>query len=81
MSGPTSSARSIRLDTDHVMQELMAAAIARISGAIRLEVRERQVLLTGTTESWHEKQQAQESLRSLSRDYLICNEIRVAAWN
>lgn len=75
-----SDGRSVRLDTDHAVQELMSAAVARINSAIQLEFRDRHVCLSGVAESWHEKQQAQESLRALSGQYTIRNEIRVPVW-
>jgi hypothetical protein len=73
--------QAIRLDTDHTVQELMASAVVRISAAIRVELCEQQVRLTGSVASWHEKQLAQETLRSISQSYVISNEITVPAWN
>ena len=80
---PTSNpgGQAIRLDTDHTIQSLMSSAVSRINSEIRVEFREQKVHLTGSTESWHEKQLAQESLRSVSQSYVIHNEISVAAWN
>lgn len=81
MSMQTSVSRAVRLDTDHAVQELMSAAVSRINGSIRLEFRERQACLSGSAASWHEKQQAQESLRALNSEYTICNEICVPSWS
>ena len=58
----------------------MSSAVSRINSEIRVEFRDDQVVLRGVTESWHEKQLAQESLRSVSQSYVIHNEISVAAW-
>ena len=69
------------MDTDHTVQDLMVAAVSRISSGFRVELRQQQVFLTGSTHSWYEKQLAQESLRSVSNSYVIRNDIIVAEWN
>jgi len=81
MTELTTSARAIRINTDHTVQEMMVQAATRISAGIRVRVLDQQVQLTGMVSSWHEKQLAQESLRSVSSDYQIRNELSVAAWN
>lgn len=80
MSKLSSPGQAVRLDTEHTVQELMTRAISQINRALHVELREQQVRLTGAAESWHEKQMAQESLRSMSSSYVIHNEIQVAAW-
>ncbi|MEO2031449.1 MAG: hypothetical protein ABGZ35_05140 [Planctomycetaceae bacterium] len=80
MSAPIPDGQAIRLDTHHTIQNLMSSAVSRINSEIRVEFRDDQVVLRGVTESWHEKQLAQESLRSVSQSYVIHNEISVAAW-
>ena len=81
MSTPNPGGQAIRLDTDHTIQDLMTAAVSRISSDIRVAFRERQVHLTGSTQSWYEKQLAQESLRTVSRSVVIYNDISVTGWN
>ena len=81
MTAPVPGSRTIRVDIDHTIQELMKSAVSRISREIRVKFRERQVQLSGSVQSWYEKQMAQESLRSVSRSYAIRNDIRVPAWN
>ena len=71
---------AIRLDTEHAVQELMKSAVARICRAVRVEICEQHIYLTGAAASWHEKQLAQEALRSISGSYRICNKIAVPAW-
>lgn len=80
MSTLSSPRHAVRLDTEHTVQELMSRAISQINGALRVELSEQQVRLTGATESWHEKQMAQETLRSMSSRYVIRNDIQVSAW-
>ncbi len=58
----------------------MTNAVARISGAIQVELRDQHVRLTGCAQTWHEKQLAQETLRSIGRSYVIRNDINVPAW-
>ena len=77
----SSESRSIRLDTDHAVQELMANTVARISRDVCIHVQRECVFLSGATNSWYEKQLVQESLRDISRSYQIHNDIAVAAWN
>lgn len=81
MSMLNSNGKTVRLDTDHAVEELMAVAVSRINGSIRVTLREREVQLSGQADSWHEKQLAQESLRAVSNSYQIRNQIRVAGWN
>ena len=81
MTELTTSACAIRINTDHTVQELMVQAAARISAGICVGVLDQQVQLTGIVSSWHEKQLAQESLRSVSSDYQIRNELNVGVWN
>ena len=81
MSTPGPVSKAVRVDTDHTVQDLMAAAVSRISSEVRVELRQHQVFLTGSTQSWYEKQLAQESLRSVSNSYVIRNDIIVAGRN
>jgi osmotically-inducible protein OsmY len=66
---------------DHAVMELMTTAISRINGDLRVVVADRMVQLSGQVNSWHEKQLAQESLRSVCSSYRIRNDIRVTSWN
>ena len=77
----SASTTTVRLDPDHTAEQLMSAAAARISGSICVALCDSRVHLTGSTRSWHEKQQAQESVRSVSSVYTIQNDILVEAWN
>lgn len=81
MSSSNSGSRAVRLDTEHAIQHLMSSAVSRISKEIRVEFREQQIHLTGSTGSWHEKQLAQETLRAVSQAYVIHNAISVNGWN
>ena len=71
----------IRLDTDHTVPDLMAVDVSGINRDIRMRIRQQRVHLTGSVCTWHEKQLAQESLRSVSRSFVIQNDISVAGWN
>jgi len=81
MPQPISNGRVVRVDTDHAVLELMATAVSRINGSLTVEIQDRLVQVSGQAGSWHEKQLAQESLRSVCSSYRICNNIRVAAWD
>ena len=70
--------RNLRLDTDHCVQELMGKAVARVCREVDVRVRHNDVYLSGVTESWYEKQMAQESLRDVSAAYRIHNDIAVS---
>jgi len=72
--------RMLCLDIDHTVEQLMTAAVARISSRVRVHVDADRVLVSGTVNSWHEKQLVQESLRAVSPSYRISNEISVNAW-
>jgi len=64
-----------------VVAELMSTAVSRINSNLQVEVVDQWVQVSGQANSWHEKQLAQESLRSVCSSYQIRNDIRVAAWN
>ena len=67
---------AIRPGIDHTIQDFMTSAVSHINS----EIRERQLRLTGLTKNWQEKQRAQELLRSISRSFVIDNDISVAGW-
>ena len=68
----------LRLDPQHHLLDLMKSALSRINGpGIDVRILGEELLLTGTVNSWHEKQHAQECIRELSRGRPILNDIRV----
>ena len=72
------SGQFFRLDTDHHLQQLMQEAINRLqSGNVDVRLGDDSVVLNGTVSSWHDKQLAQESLRSISRSRVIQNHLQV----
>jgi osmotically-inducible protein OsmY len=71
-------AKSIRIDTDHCMHEMMQRAVERMPNAsVKVQMSRHAVLLTGTVNSWQDKQVAQESVRAISRTRKIHNELQV----
>lgn len=71
-------AKSIRIDTDHCMHEMMQRAVERMPNAsVKVQMSRQAVLLTGTVNSWQDKQDAQESIRAISRTRKIHNELQV----
>lgn len=71
-------ARSIRIDTDHCVYEMMQRAVERMSNAsVTVQMSGDTVLLTGSVNSWQDKQDAQEAIRAISRSRTIHNELQV----
>ena len=60
--------------------ELMANAVSRINSNLQVDFIDHTVQVSGHANTWHEKQLAQESLRSVCSSYQIRNDIRVNAW-
>lgn len=59
----------------------MQAAIRRRHGrGVDLEFTDEMVLLRGSVNSWAEKQNAQECIRSLASSRMIQNDLQVAGW-
>lgn len=77
-STPRNSTGSVRVDTDHHLHEMMQRAVGRLQQAsVQVQLSRDSVLLTGSVNSWHEKQFAQEAIRVLSRTRRIHNELQV----
>ena len=71
-------ARSIRIDADHCMHEMMQRAVERIPHAsVKVHMSRDTVLLTGSVNTWQDKQLAQEAIRGISRTRTIHNELQV----
>lgn len=67
-----------RIDSEHQLLEMMQATVARICAAkIQVAMHDDSVLLSGSVNSWYDKQQAQESLRRLTGARTILNELAV----
>ena len=71
---------SLRLDTDHAVEQLMTTAAGQISSSVQVRIDADCVVISGTTESWYEKQLVQESLRAVCSTYRISNRISVPVW-
>lgn len=57
-----------RIDTEHHLLDLLQRTVDRIQQrSIGVAIDEREIVLSGRVENWHQKQQAQESVRSLHR--------------
>jgi hypothetical protein len=65
----------------HDLHELLGTALNRHSSLfrdkVRVEMCDREIVLSGIVGSYYHKQLAQESLRSLAGDHTIRNEIHV----
>jgi len=71
-------ARSIRIDTDHCMHEMMQRAVERLPNtSVKVQMSRHAVLLTGTVNTWQDKQDAQEAVRAINRTRKIHNELQV----
>lgn len=80
-STSTNGGRSVRLDTDHHLHEMMRSAVQKLQrGQIDLQLTDQSVLLQGRVNSWSEKQAVQESIRNLSASRVIQNDLEVANW-
>lgn len=70
-----------RLDTDHSVQELMEAKAQQFlklqGGVIEIGVQDEAVFLTGSVNSWSDKQRLQESIRPLAGRRAIRNQVHV----
>lgn len=74
-----SSRQTFRIDLQHQVLDLMERAVARISsGAIQVRLADDEVILDGHVNTWHEKQYAQESIRSLTSGRVIRNSLVVS---
>ncbi|HIE96654.1 MAG: BON domain-containing protein [Fuerstiella sp.] len=77
-STPKKLARSIRIDTDHCVHEMMQRAVDRMPQAsVKVQMSRDTVLLTGSVNRWQDKQLAQEAVRAISRTRTIRNELQV----
>ena len=57
---------------------MMQKAVGRLlTGQVGIHLQTNSVLLTGSVESWHDKQFAQESIREISGPRIIRNDLRV----
>ena len=72
---------TFRIDEPHPVSELVATAISRVfpgtQRQIRCHVRARQVCLTGTVESFYQKQIAQEALLQMEQIQQVVNLLQV----
>ena len=69
----------VRIDVQHHALDLMKRAVSRIaSGSVDVRVEGGEVVLNGVVNSWHEKQYAQESIRSLTSGRVIRNSVQVS---
>nr|ADY62116.1 transport-associated protein [Rubinisphaera brasiliensis DSM 5305] len=70
-----------RIDKAHNFEEVVSTAVRRVmplgGRQIRLWVKEKQVCLTGTVRSYHEKQIAQEALMQVNDVQAVTNLLRV----
>ena len=69
--------RHFRFDTEHHLIDMMAAALKHMNRAIRVELHDDAVFLTGDVHSWAEKQQAQEAIRRTTGSRVISNQLNV----
>ena len=75
---PHVSHRHFRIDTEHRVLEMMEQAIGHLRCAsIKVELHDNAVLLTGNVASWSDKQIAQESIRGISGNWTIQNDLNV----
>lgn len=81
MSGlpaPHSPHRTLRVDAQHHLQQLMQRSVQRISNAqVKISVCSEHVRLEGHVTSWAKKQLAQETVRSYSGERVIVNALQV----
>ncbi|MCA9086109.1 MAG: BON domain-containing protein [Planctomycetaceae bacterium] len=84
---PTSLAarpgQNLRFDTDHLHIEMMEKAIRHLNRAqVNIRIEDNCVVLSGEADTWHCKQQVQESLRRLAGGRVILNRLNVSnqAW-
>jgi hypothetical protein len=75
------SGRTLRIDTDHLLLEMMQTAINRLlRGNIDVQLTEDCVLLRGAVNSWSLKQSAQESIHKMSASRTIVNDLDVVPY-
>ena len=80
MPSPKSD-RYFRVDPHHETLELMQKAVAHLQlSDFQLQLREHTIHLSGSVQSWSEKQSAQECIRSLAGSRRIENDLDVAAF-
>lgn len=73
-----SADRTVRIDTDHHLVELMQSAVDRLHGnRVDVQLCDEYVLLRGSVNSWSAKQSAQESIRRMSASRTIQNDLAV----
>jgi len=74
----SNTGQQFRIDTDHQLHAMMKQEIQRLHGrSIDIRLDKDCVLLSGTVNSWSDKQQAQESIRGLSGSHQIRNDVKV----
>ncbi|MCA9064581.1 MAG: BON domain-containing protein [Planctomycetaceae bacterium] len=70
--------RMLRIDPEHAAAELMQKSVSRLlMNCVDVCVQNNEVWLTGRVPSYHDKQLAQESIRSLAGSRRIRNLVAV----
>ncbi len=73
-----SSARKVRFDREHKLEQLVSKSIQRLQlFGVDVSLQEDDVVLSGRVYSWYEKQLAQESVRTMVPTLRIRNQIEV----
>ena len=74
-----SACKTIRIDNGETEVELAQARIDRLlMRSVRVNVRDDDLVLTGSVNTWHEKQLAQELVREVQPGLRIRNQLSLA---
>lgn len=70
-----------RIDQQHTLQDLVAGSMRRVlpvvKHSVRWKIRDRKVCLTGSVNSWYQKQLAQEALMQMTEVQEVVNLLHV----